>query len=48
MAYQTRVLMINPENPLREDISLAGWPPQYMIHLMDELDVNWVVLRKGG
>ncbi|AUD05362.1 hypothetical protein [Spirosoma pollinicola] len=40
MAYQTRVLMSEPEKPLREDISLAGWPPPYMSHLMDELDVN--------
>lgn len=40
MAYQTRVLMSEPEKPLRDDIALAGWPPQYMTHLMDELDVN--------
>lgn len=40
LAYQTRLLMSQPEKPLREDISLAGWPPQYMTHLMDELDVN--------
>ncbi|WP_020601883.1 hypothetical protein [Spirosoma spitsbergense] len=40
MAFQTRLLMSEPEKPLREDISLLGWPPQYMTHLMDELDVN--------
>lgn len=40
MAYQARFLMSEPEIPLREDISLAGWPPQYMTRLMDELDVT--------
>lgn len=40
MAYQARVLMSEPGKPLRDDIALAGWPPPYMTHLMNELDVN--------
>lgn len=40
MAYQSRLLMSEPEKPLSEDIFLAGWPPQYIAQLMNELDVN--------
>lgn len=40
MAYQARLLMSAPDKPLREDIALAGWPPQYIAHMMNELDVN--------
>ncbi|GAB3716296.1 hypothetical protein GCM10027592_57460 [Spirosoma flavus] len=40
LAFQTRLLISEPEKPLHEDISQLGWPPPYMTQLMDELDVN--------
>ena len=40
LAFQIRLLMSEPDKPLRDDLSLLSWPPQYMTHLMDELDVN--------